>query len=68
MCVCAVHHVRIRVHTSVLRVGEGDRDARVQELVQEGGCEAAGGDSDMVPGHNLPLLRPHQLHRRITTC
>lgn len=61
-----VHNLRIRVHAVVPGVGEGDRDARVQELVQTRRREAAGGDSDLVLGHHFPVLRSDQFHRRIS--
>lgn len=63
----AVYNVRVRVHTALLRVGEADKGAQHQEPVQEGDGETPGGNPDMVPGHHIPLLRPHQLHRRVPT-
>ncbi|KAF7841167.1 auxin transporter-like protein 5 [Senna tora] len=54
-----VHHLRLRVHAAVPGVGEGDWDARVQQRVQEGGPEVAGGAPHMVLGHHIPFLWAH---------
>ncbi|KAL5673312.1 hypothetical protein ACJX0J_017618, partial [Zea mays] len=59
-----VHHLRLRVHAALLRVGEGDRDARRQEHLQARAGEAAHRRAHLVPRHHLPLLRAHQLRRR----
>lgn len=52
------------MYTSVLCVGEGDRDARHKEHMPEGTCEAAGGDTHMVFGHYFPIFWAYKLSRR----
>lgn len=56
------------MHATILCVGEGHWHAWVQELVQESSSKIACGHPHLVPGHHLPILWPHQLHRRITPC
>lgn len=52
----AVHNIWVRMYTSVLCVGEGNRNARHQEHMPEGTCEAACGDTHMVFGHHFPIF------------
>lgn len=47
------------MYPAVLRVGEGDRDARYPEYMPESLGEAAGGDSDMVSGHYFSIFWAH---------
>lgn len=56
------------MHPIILRVGESNRDARVQEPMQACIGEITSGDPHMVLGHHIPLLWSHQLHRWISTC
>ena len=60
--VCVVYYIWVRMHALVLCMGEGDRYARVQELVQACGGEIACGRTHMVLGHHLPILWANQLH------
>lgn len=58
-----VHNIWVRVHSALLCVGEGDRDAPHEEHILEGARPAAGGDPHLVPGHHFPLLWADQLRR-----
>lgn len=44
------------MHAIVFRVGEGNRNARVQEFMQAGGRKVAGGDTHMVFGNCFSIL------------
>ncbi|XP_048596721.1 uncharacterized protein LOC106452299 [Brassica napus] len=54
-----IHHVWVRLHASILRVGEADRHARVPEHVQESRREASCGYTHLVSGNHIPFLRSH---------
>ena len=56
------------MHPIIFRVGESNRDARVQEPMQACIGEIASGDPNMVFGHSFPLLWSHQLHRWLSPC
>lgn len=56
MFVPAVHHIRIRMHPIVLRLGESHRHARMQKLVQACCSQIACCHSNMVLGHRLSFL------------
>jgi hypothetical protein len=60
-----VHHLRLRVHAALLRLGEARRRARDQERPQAGAGAPPHRRAHLVPRHCLPLLRAHQLHRRL---
>lgn len=55
--VVAVYNIWVRVYTVILCVGEGYRDARVQEYVQESSSTIACGDPHLVFGHCVPFFR-----------
>nr|ACF81043.2 unknown [Zea mays] len=59
-----VHHLRLRVHAALLRVGEGGGDARHPERLPPRAGPPPHRRPRLVPRHHLPLLRAHQLRRR----
>ncbi|XP_022680918.1 uncharacterized protein LOC101776449 isoform X2 [Setaria italica] len=59
-----VHHVRVRVHPALLRVGEGGGHARDPQRVPPRAGPPPHRRPHLVPRHHLPLLRAHQLRRR----
>lgn len=63
-----VHNVWIRLHSSLLRVGEIRRDTRDKKLVQTRLDQIARGRPDMVPSYNIPIFRTDKLHSWITSC
>uniref|UniRef100_A0A452Z861 Amino acid transporter transmembrane domain-containing protein n=1 Tax=Aegilops tauschii subsp. strangulata TaxID=200361 RepID=A0A452Z861_AEGTS len=59
-----VHHLRLRVHPALLRVGEGHRHAPHRQRPPARARAAPPRPPHLVPRHHLPLLRAHQLRRR----